>query len=74
MLKNKNAYPPPIDDKAIGKTNVIITLKNQCENDPIANPIALISVGNISDKITQITVPCDTANNAVKPSRETKIR
>jgi hypothetical protein len=74
MVKNKNAYPPPIVERAIGNTNVIIVLKNQCEKEPIADPLARISVGNISERRTHITVPCDKANSAIKPSTDIKIR
>ena len=74
MQKNKNAYPPPIEDNAIGKIKVIIALKNQWEKEPMADPLALMLVGNISDRITQITVPCDAAKNAIKPNKELKTR
>ena len=74
MVKNKNSYPPPLVDSAIGNTNVIIVLKNQCEKEPIADPLARISVGNISERRTHITVPCDKAKSAMKPRTDIKIR
>ena len=57
IQKNKNAYPAPIETTTTGKIQEFSELKNQCEKEPMEDPLALILLGNISDSITQITVP-----------------
>jgi hypothetical protein len=63
--KNENTQPTPNLSTAAGNSNEIRKLKNQCEKDPSAIPLARILVGNISERITQITAPCETAKNAM---------
>ena len=51
----------------IGNRNVVSVLNDQTENEPIEDARARILLGNISDKITQITTPWEEAKNAANP-------
>lgn len=68
MVKNEKAIvPPELNSATLGKVHVIRAAHTQWVRLPKTCPFALTALGNISDRKTQITAPCEKAKKAINP-------
>ena len=69
MIQGESLRIPSLSSKNTGVIKVMIAANTQCTLAPKDCPMALILLGNISERKTHITAPCPIACDAINNNR-----